>query len=263
MVKESKAKKLNDSFNAAIETLIDAIESETVGAELKAFAVQAGKFTQYSLRNQILIMIQDPEASQVAGYAAWTTKFKRFVMKGEHGIGILAPHTYKTTNIKGVEESNIGFHGTTVFDVRQTDGEPLVDPTRVGGDGGEDLYISMTNFSDSLNMPVAVVDGLGSIDGLCTKSAIQINSTLSMQNRIGVLAHELAHHLAGHLESDKNTDMKEWEAETTAFIVCARFGIDNKAPQYLKHWGATRENIKASLGTVSKVASQIIKAVEA
>jgi hypothetical protein len=84
-----------------------------------------------------------------------------------------------------------------------------------------------------------------------------------MQGRVGVLAHEIAHHLAGHIGSDKSKDMKEWEAETVSYVFCEKFGIENKAPQYLKHWGATRDNIKASLGTISKVSSQIIKAVEA
>lgn len=260
MAKESKAKALVKEFNDAIDKLVDAIESEKVTDELKAYAAQAGKFTRYSLRNQILIMLQDPKATQVAGYRAWN-KFDRHVMKGEHGIGILAPHNYTSTSEKGVEEDHIGFHGTTVFDVRQTDGESLVDPTHVTGDDGESLYDALVEYSNSLGMPVKL-DSLGSVDGWCTKSEIVINEGLSMQNRVGVIVHEIAHHLA-HRDTNKNSAMKEWEAETISFVFCERFGIENKAPQYLKHWGATRDNIKTSLGVVSKVSSQIIKAVEA
>jgi hypothetical protein len=259
----TKAQELSKSLNDAIDKLIDAIESEKVSAELKAFYKQAGKFTSYSLHNQILILMQDPKATQVAGYKTWMAKFSRQVMKGEHGIGILAPHTYPSKNDKGADEQHLGFHAATVFDVRQTDGEELVDPTHVSGDEGEAIYSSMGDYSGSLGMPVSIVDDLGNTDGVCKGSVIEINGSLSMQNRVGVLAHEIAHHLAGHRGSDKSRGMREWEAETTAFVVCERFGIDNKAPQYLKGWGATSDNIKASLGVVSKVSSQIIKAVEA
>jgi antirestriction protein ArdC len=257
----TKAKELKESLNAAIDKLIDAIESEQVTDELKAYAVQAGKFTRYSLHNQILIMMQDPEATQVAGYKAWN-KFDRHVMKGEHGIGILAPHQFTSVNDKGAEEDRLGFHATTVFDVRQTDGEPMVDPTHVTGDGGESLYDALSEYSHSVGMDVRL-DAIGSYDGMCTKSEIVINDSLSMQGRVGVLVHEIAHHLAGHHGSDKSVGMREWEAETVSFVFCEKFGIENKAPQYLKGWGATRDNIKASLGTISKVSSQIIKAVEA
>lgn len=257
----TKAKELKESLNAAIDKLIDAIESEKVTEELKAFAVQAGKFTRYSLHNQILIMMQDPKATQVAGYKAWN-KFDRHVMKGEHGISILAPHQFTSVNDKGAEEDRLGFHATTVFDVRQTDGEPMVDPTHVTGDDGESLYDALSEYSHSIGMDVRL-DAIGSYDGMCTKSEIVINDSLSMQGRVGVLVHEIAHRLAGHHGSDKSVGMREWEAETVSFVFCEKFGIENKAPQYLKGYGATRDNIKASLGTISKVSSQIIKAVEA
>jgi hypothetical protein len=259
----TKAKELKESINAAIDKLIDAIESEKVTEELKAFAVQAGKFTNYSLHNQVLIMMQDPKATQVAGYKTWIKSFGRQVQKGEHGIGILAPHTYTAANDKGVDESHLGFHATTVFDVRQTAGEPMVDPTRVDGDNGKHLYDSLAEYSTSIGMDVKLVDDLGGTDGVCKESSIEINESLSMQNRVGVLVHEIAHKLAGHRGSDKSVGMREWEAETIAFVFCEKFGIENKAPQYLKGWGATRDNIKASLGTISKVSSQIIKAMEA
>ena len=208
-------------------------------------------------------MMQDPKATQVAGYKTWIKSFDRHVIKGEHGIGILAPHTYTAANDKGVDESHLGFHATTVFDVRQTDGEPMVDPSHVDGAGGESLYDTLAEYGTSLGIDVKLVDDLGSTDGVCKESSIEINDSLSMQNRVGVLAHELAHYLAGHRGSDKSKDMREWEAESVSFVFCEKFGIENKAPQYLKEWGATRDNIKASLGMISKVSSQIIKAVEA
>lgn len=256
-----KSQKLRESLNSTIEKLIDAIESESVTQELKDFYKQASKFTHYSLSNQILIRMQDPKATQVAGYKAWMTKFSRYVKKGEHGVGILAPHPYKTTDDDGKVQEHIGFHATTVFDVRQTDGKPLLDPTHVYGDDGERLYDALVSYSKSIGMPV-IVEDLGSFDGMCKKDTIEINKLLSMQNRVGVLVHEIAHHLAEHRGSGKSTDMKEYEAESISFVVCERFSIDNKAPQYLKVYGATRDNIKKSLDVIVNVSSKIINEIE-
>jgi len=253
----AKATELTKKFNETIECLIDAIESEQVTDELNAYYKQAAKFTHYSLRNQVLIMMQDPKATQVAGYKAWN-KFDRYVMKGEHGIGILAPHTYTAANNKGVDETHVGFHGTTVFDVRQTDGEPLIDIGHVDGDEGEDLYDHLKTYGESLGMQVTLADDLGVVSGQCTKKTIEVKESLSMQHRIGVLAHEIAHKLSGHHDSDKAADMMEWEAETISYVVCNHFGVKNKAPQYLRSWGATRDGLKESLSAISKISGQII-----
>lgn len=257
-----KSDKLRESFNSTIEKLIDAIESESVTQELKDFYKQASRFTRYSLSNQVLILMQDPKATRVAGYKAWMTKFSRYVKKGEHGIGILAPHQYKTKDDDGKVHEHIGFHATTVFDVRQTDGVPLLDPTHVDGDDGKRLYDAFAAYSKSLGMPAFVVGGLGPIDGVCKKDTIEINESLSTQNRIGVLAHEITHHLSKHRGSDKSKEVKEYEAESSAFIVCERFGIRNKAPQYLKIWGATREDIKKSLKVIVDMSNKIINGIE-
>lgn len=257
-----KSTKLRESLNVTIERLIDAIESESVTQELIAFYKQASQFTNYSLHNQILIMMQDPKATQVAGYKAWMTKFSRYVIKGEHGIGILAPHQYKTKNDDGKVSKHIGFHATTVFDVRQTDGEPLIDPTRVDGDDGKQLYDALVTYSNSLGMPVSIVNDLGLVRGSCSRSAIKINDSLSMQHRVGVLVHEIAHHLTGHHDQKLPTEVEEYEAETISFIFCERFGIKNKAPQYLRNWGATRGDLKSSLKVISKISSKIINEIE-
>jgi hypothetical protein len=249
MAKETKATQLSKQFNDAIDSLIDQIESGKVTDEIKAFAVQCGKFTHYSLTNQMLIWIRDPKATQVAGFKAWH-KFGRHVKKGERGIGVIAPHTYKATNSEGVEKSQIGFHKATVFDVRQTDGDDLLDVSHVDGDTGEEIYSSMKVYAESLNMPVTECEM--EPDGSCSRTDIKIKESISMTNKVGVLAHELAHHLLKHHDQEKPTNIEEYEAEFTAYVVCTRFGIENKAPHYLKGWGATRDQIKEAVGVVSR-----------
>lgn len=256
-----KSTELKKSFDDAINSLVDAIESEEVTQELRDFYKQASRFTKYSLSNQLLIMRQDPKATQVAGYKAWMTKFSRYVMKGETGIRILAPHMYKAKDDDGKVSEHVGFHTTTVFDVKQTDGEPLLDPTCVAGDNGAELYATLVAYNETIGMTVSIED-LGDIDGICRKDSIGIRSRLSTQSKVGVLIHETAHKLCGHHGSDTPKAIKEYEAETVSYIVCERFGIENKAPQYLKNWGMTRDNIKDSLKIVSTIASKIINAID-
>ena len=255
-----KSTTLKASLDTVIEKLITAIESESVTQELKDFYKQASRFTNYSLHNQVLIMMQDPKATRVAGYKAWPRLFSRYVKKGEHGISILAPHMYKTEE-NGKVSDHVGFHATTIFDVRQTDGKPLEDPTHVVGEDGEQLYNSLVSYGVSIGMQVLIVDDLGLVKGSCSRSTIKINNTLPMQNRVGVLVHELAHRLAGHHDKDLPTNIEEYEAESVSFIVCDRFRIRNKAPQYLKGWGATRKDIKSSLGVISDISSKIINEI--
>ena len=259
-MKQTKASKLSESYTTTIEKLIDAIESEQVTTDLTTFYKQASQFHRYSLRNQVLIAFQDPLASQVAGYKAWN-KFNRHVLKGEHGIGILAPHKYKVLNDSGTDEDRIGFHATTVFDIRQTDGDPLEDPTHVSGENGGELYDILSRFGTSLDMTIRM-DALNGFKGYCTKTEIVIDESLPTQNQVGVLIHELAHKLFGHHGSDIPKNVREWEAETVSYIVCESHSIKNKAPQYLKIWGMTRDGIKESIKKISNISGKILTGIE-
>ena len=89
-------------------------------------------------------------------------------------------------------------------------------------------FNEVIEYATSLDMPVTE-ENLGEIEGSCSRTKIEI---------------------------------EEYEAEFTAYVVCTRFGIENKAPYYLKGWGATRDRIKDAVGAVSKVSAQIINAVE-
>jgi len=256
---ETKVAQLSKDFNEVIETLITKIESGEVTEEVKAWVVQCGKFPMYSLSNQMLIWRQNPDATRVAGYSVWR-KLGRNVTKGQKGIGIIAPHTFQTKNADCEAGRGVGFHRANVFDVDQTEGEPLLNITHINRGEGGPLYSSMVEYAESIGMPVRE-DKTG-VDGSCSRTEIVINPTLSMSDRVHVLAHELAHHLLGHIDKATPTDIGEYQADTTAFVVCEKYGIENKSPQYLKEWGATRAQLKKALGDISKVSGQIIEAIE-
>src|SRR5205814_978089 len=85
----------------------------------------SARFHKYSLGNQLLIALQKPEATYVAGFHAWL-KMNRHVRKGEKGIAIMVPHRRKVTTEAGEDEERVlGFGTGYVFALEQTDGEPL------------------------------------------------------------------------------------------------------------------------------------------
>src|SRR5690242_4478341 len=114
---KTDATEARDRLAAAVEAMAD---SETFGAWLRARSA----FHDYSFNNTLLIVSQRPDATQVAGYRTWQ-KLGRQVRKGEHGIRILAPCVVKRETDEGEERSAMFFRTVSVFDVSQTDGEPL------------------------------------------------------------------------------------------------------------------------------------------
>jgi Antirestriction protein len=99
------------------------------------------KFHRYSFGNVVLILSQKPDATHVAGFTAWK-KLGRFVRKGEKGIVVIAPITIKAKDeLKPGEDEKpvLRFRGVHVFDISQTDGEPLPEPAQVSGDPREHL----------------------------------------------------------------------------------------------------------------------------
>lgn len=122
-MKSQQIKEITDRATEQLVAALDAGRSETLLSYLKAI----GRFHRYSLHNVMLIALQNPSASYVAGFHAWN-QFGRFVKKGEKGILILAPIIRKKVENDGDREepsSVAGFRATYVFDVSQTDGKEL------------------------------------------------------------------------------------------------------------------------------------------
>src|SRR2546423_219553 len=99
------------------------------------------RFHRYSFGNTLLILMQCPDATQVAGFHAWL-KLQRYVKRGEKGIRIVVPHVRKVETDDGEDKRLTGFGVGTVFDVSQTDGEPLptVEVPELHGEEGQELY---------------------------------------------------------------------------------------------------------------------------
>lgn len=241
----------------------------------------ASRFYQYSTGNQLLIMLQMPEASHVAGYRTWE-QMGYHVAKGQKGIRILAPRTYrkrgKATDDTDSDEQRMGlyFSSVAVFDASQLNPDEVTErplPTfyhPLGSDEEtEALCVKTIQQLATAGIRVEERDDLGGEkQGYSAPGGyIALRRGLPSRNRIRTLVHEWAHELLHQqtgLVTVLSKSVKECQAEATAYVVLAHFGIHNEfSSDYLQNWGNTPEALMAELSAVQKAAAQIIQALEA
>jgi hypothetical protein len=198
-MKKDDAKQLADQAIRALQEELKAGRSESLLKYLDAMS----RFHNYSWNNCMLIALQMPEATFVAGFRRWL-QMGRHVRKGGTGIGIMAPLIYRSRDDSGAdtspavdkskaaERSIRGFKIVHVFDVSQTDGEELPQFAAITGDPGE-LLSSMEELIRSTGI-ILKDEVLGSgIKGVSRQGEIAIAEGLPAAERCSVLAHELAH----------------------------------------------------------------------
>ena len=250
------------------------------------------KFHNYSLNNIILINMQKPGASMIAGYNAWKKLHGRQVMKGEKGIKILAPSPYKVKRfvekidphtrkpiigqdgkpVKEEKEITIpAYKVVSVFDVSQTEGKEL--PTlRVNELSGEvegyDAFFEAINKS----CPVSIMfeDIRNGAKGYFSHAFnyIAIKEGMSQQQTIKTAIHEMAHQKlhSGENRLKQNRRSREVEAESIAYTVCQHYGIDTSdySFTYVAAWSKGKETseLKDSLDKIRKAASEMITDID-
>jgi antirestriction protein ArdC len=236
------------------------------------------RFHRYSLRNTLLIALQAPHATQVAGFRRWL-ELGRCVRKGEKAIRIFAPVRYRQRNAEqaNAEESEpqlVGFRLAAVFDVSQTDPFPGVEPTAleppgqpVSGESHAHLLDPLEQHATALGFSVQYqpLDGPA---GYCSarEARIVIDAELPGNGKVATLVHELAH---AHGIDYKTYSRPEAEliVESVAFIVCGAFGLDTggESVPYLSGWNPEQpaERIQLLAGTIDEIARTIEHALDA
>ena len=225
-----KVEQAKQIASKAIEQLSQALErghSET----LREYLAAIGRFHRYSLRNVMLIASQNPIATYVAGFHAWH-KLGRFVKKGEKGILILAPIIRRKSEDNSEtepEESStaVGFRAAYVFDVRQTDGQPLPEIGSVNGDPRE-YRERLTKFVAEQDIALQYSQDIAPARGTSAGGKITLLPDQSPAEEFATLAHEIAHEMM-HRSDRRNTTSKrvrETEAEAVAFVVCSAIGLE-------------------------------------
>jgi len=256
---------MKDQVGKALDALVQAVERGE-SERLKAYLATLARFHRYSVGNVLLIGMQRPGATRVAGVRAWN-KLGRHVRQGEKGIRIFAPIVWhvKREKQEGSEdmEELVRFRSVCVFDVAQTDGKPLPEFAQAGGDPGEYTGRLMA-FAAEQGIKVEFSDALVSAHGMSAGGKIVVRKGLSSAEEFSVLAHELAHELL-HRDEDEllSRTVRETEAEAVAFVVCQAVGLEatNAAADYIQLYLGSKETLFESLQRIRETAVQIIGAI--
>lgn len=269
---EEKKAYYEDQKKKIEQSLIDGVNFCFTEGNFKKYLDTMAKFHNYSPRNCMLIVSQCPDASFVAGYCDWQKKFKRHVKQGEKAIGILAPAPYKLT-VKDVDadgnevEKLVEFNRykiVPVFDVSQTDGEEL--PTICNTLTGDvkDFEQIKASLERAASIPVHYEEyddsSYGYFDPI--RNVIVVKAGLPQAQSIKTLAHEIAHSiLHNDVFCEIPKEIKEIQAESVAYMVCAQLEIDTAqySFEYVASWSAQEPKaLNDQIEIVRKTADAIL-----
>lgn len=255
------AKNLNLRIQQHIKELAQATDEARSGKVMLDYLDFCSRFHDYSLSNIWLIMQFKPDATFVAGFHKWIS-LNRFVRKGERGIPILAPIVVKEDEKDGIEIKRlVGFKVVYVFDVAQTDGEPLPPPPEwKSPEKNNELNCQLIQFAKTNGISVTFKNLPGEIQGVSKGGSIDICLTAGTKTLIHEIAHELMH-------KDKNNHqtraIKELEAEAVSYAVARHFGLGNlHSPSYLALYKLTSGEIFAHMERIRDTAHKIITATD-
>lgn len=233
------------------------------------------KFTDYSFNNIVLILMQKPDASLVAGYKAWQKKFNRYVRKGEHGITILAPCPHKkeveTEDGEVKEISWTSFRAVTVFDISQTDGEAIPTGCVEKLTGEVEHYTELLKKLEAVApVPVAYENIEGGANGYYSQKEqrIVVQEGMSEAQTVKTLVHEISHailHSKDGEEKEANRSTREVQAESVAYTVCSMLGLDTSDYSfgYVAGWSTGKDikELNASMEVIRKTAKDIAEKI--
>ncbi|MGH2755277.1 MAG: ArdC-like ssDNA-binding domain-containing protein [Actinomycetota bacterium] len=240
---------------------VDAIADESfIGCNLRTF-----------FNNQLMIFLQRPDATLVAGFRRWQ-ELGRQVQKGQKGIAIFAPCKYKTKiETDDGEEKSLqqlrGFRVVYVFDIAQTHGDEIPDlnavrPKLLDGDAPDGIWDALVSEANAAGYEV-IRTQKGNENGYCDfmNKKIAVRPDVPGGQAVKTLVHELAHALLHGGDAKPSRDIAEVEVESVAFIVCDALGLDTSEYSfaYVARWaGGSEDLIKDTGERVVKCASGIL-----
>ena len=265
-MKVEQAKQIASNAIEQLRQALEAGHSERLNEYLAAMA----RFRRYSWGNVMLIASQNPNATHVAGFHAWH-KLGRFVKKGAKGILILAPIIRKKAENNGQTEPDesstaVGFRAAYVFDVSQTDGQPLPEIGTVNGDPSE-YREGLAKFVAAQGIVLEYSDEIAPARGMSEGGKITLLPGQSPAEEFATLVHEIAHEMMHRDErrSSTTTRVRETEAEAVAFVVCSAIGLQtgSAAQDYIGLYGGDAKLLSESLEYVQRTATQILNTIGA
>ena len=287
--KDEYMKEITDRLEAGVRGVLDS-------ENYKSYLTSMSKFHTYSFRNTMLIFLQKPDASLVAGAGKWQSEFERTHKQGERGLKILAPNFYKVKKHVPKKDPDAGepikdkdgkplmdeqeitvpdYRVVSVYDISQTEGKELPEAhvNMLPGDVErfEELQAALEKSSPYVISIEPILDGA---KGRCfyNEQRIAVNEGMSELQTLKTAIHEVAHarlyeknlHLAEDKRPDKAT--REVQAESVAYAVCQYWGLDTSDYSfgYIANWSSGRnlEELQASLETIQAAANDLINEME-
>ena len=286
---KQKVQEITEKLEQGIKELF---ESE----KYKTYLNTMSKFHNYSFNNTMLIAMQKPDATLVAGFKAWQKNFDRHVKKGEKGIRILAPAPYKIKEERDkidpvtqellldkdgnpqkeeVEITIPAFRAVSVFDVAQTDGKPIPELAAKELLSDVEGYQDMIRAVEAISpVPIELEEIAGDSKGYYDREAkrIAVQENMSESQTLKTMIHEVAHSKLHSKEVEQDEQMrkdrntKEVEAESIAYTVCQHFGVDTSDYSfgYIAGWSSGRDTkeLRSSMDTIRRTASELITGIE-
>lgn len=283
---------VESKLDTIMKSLEEGVEKVFTSEQYQMYLQTMAKFHNYSFNNTLLIAMQRPDATLLAGYQTWQKKFHRHVKRGEKGIKIIAPVPVKEKRqVEKIDEETqeivIGIDGqpetetverilprfrvTTVFDVSQTEGEPL--PTLEVNELVGDVFI-YEDFMKGLEEISPVPFQFQEIDSGAkgyysnAEKLVAIQTGMSQAQTMKTAVHETAHailHDRDVMEENgitKDRMTKEVESESVAYVVCNHFGLDTSdySFNYVAGWSSDKEmpELRSSMDTIRLTSSQLI-----
>ncbi|QLD90372.1 DUF955 domain-containing protein [Natronomonas salina] len=289
---DTRSEEMHSTIEAWVDDLVDAVDDAQSSEAFQEWLDVQSRFHDYSYRNTLLIKQQCPEATKVAGYRTWQEEFDRHVKEGESAIWIWAPIIAKRCpeceNSQSYHEESdcaydetppeewskglVGFNPAPVFDVSQTDGEPLPElDTAATGEAG-DLVSWLTEAAEELGVAVRIVSEEewphGDAKGVCKPlrgsegdALVEVKDRANQADLAGTLIHEYAHALLHTgTEDEAERAKREVEAEAVAYVVGRYFDLDMSGSAfYLAAWESDDpEAVRERLGRISRTAQDVI-----
>ena len=286
---KQRVQELTDKLEQGLQDLFN---SESY----RNYLATMSKFHNYSFNNTLLIAMQKPDATLVAGYKAWQKNFERHVNKGEKAIRILAPAPYKIKEERDkidpvtqellldkdgnpqkeeVEITIPAFRAVSVFDVAQTDGKPIPELAAKELLSDVEGYQDMIRAVEAISpVPIELEEIAGDSKGYYDREAkrIAVQENMSESQTLKTMIHEVAHSKLHSKEVEQDEQMKkdrntkEVEAESVAYTVCQHFGIDTSDYSfgYIAGWSSGRDTkeLRSSMDTIRRTASELITGIE-
>jgi len=271
---EVKARRIDE----VLKQLKDGVEGIQDSYQFRLFLTTMSKFHDYSIGNQILIMLQKPDAARVAGFNTWKD-LGRWVRKGEKGIAILAPimppkpkpeerAQDEAEAATEIEPRPVFFKVVYVFDVSQTEGKPLpeFEVPVLAGEANEglftDLLAHMKHRGVSVDFePKPLLDP--GVKGFYSHAGIWVRPEEPRAQQLKTLLHEVAHYYSEGVFHIPRQDA-ETIAESAAFVVGAHFGFDTgvRSFPYVALWAKDKKVLENNLDAIRRVSTTIIDSLE-